>query len=171
MEHLLAHHTGGTFRAHRGQLFHKVVHVTTNSQLSLGIKIQANSDCEFRVGDREIPVISPNWRTIHINWLNVAVRDPGTSGEPPFDLQQHLQPVQHYMPDALLITSTGHAFDGAYVLPNIMQSMGYTIGYGNTVGPDRGVVCVAFQGEGAMWRNAERGNNIERGIVLKYNWF
>lgn len=171
MEHLFAYPTGTLFEAHRGDLFNKVIHMITNQQLSFGIKIPANSECELTIRARNAPEVGPHLRNFTFMWLNVANLNPHLPDVPRMEVRQYLeQVVPGQEPDVLIISSTGNAFNAVEV-PGIMVATGHTLAYQVQVGADGGVFSIGFVGNGNMWLNEGQGNNIETGIVIEYDWF
>ncbi len=171
VEHLFAHQTGDTFTGHRGNVFAKVIDITTNKQLTLLVRMAPNADCQLTIRDRNNNVEAELWRTLTILWLNVAVSDPATPDEPGLDVQQFLEQAVHdQQPDVLLISSTGHAFNGGQI-PRIMNTINHTVAYQTAVGMDRGVFCASVTAEGNLRQDMQAGQNIQFGIKLHYNWF
>lgn len=171
MEHVWAYPAGTLFRGHRGNRFAKVIQITTNRQLSLVVKVPENSECELTVRARNSIVEAPVYRTLTVLWVNFAQPDPSIPNAGAPDIHTYLQDAVHdQMPQVLVITSTGSAFNAGNIKPT-MESVGNTVAYKENVGLDRGVCCASFTPEGHMWQDMDRGNSIQSGVVLHYNWF
>ena len=110
------------------------------------------------------------WRTLTILWVNVAHPDATVPIEATLDTPQYVrEAVRNQLPEVLLITSTGSAFNAGH-LRSTLKALKHTAAYTEDVGLDHGVCCASCGSDGVMWQDMNRGNSIRRGVVVHYNW-